>query len=191
MILRIFILISILLIQLDLFAQKKRKAISMSSVNKMNFTDSKGLRQGFWILPLPETMKHKVNYQEGLYYNNKMVGVWYKRHGDRQAYEMRIFYDTSEYVVEHFAYHENSQVGEHGFYYYCPLGYNDTINYSDATTKQKKQLILECGHLKQGKWTYYHPNGQIHSEGSYKAHEKNGVWKYYDEKGNLLKEEEY
>ena len=39
---------------------------------------------------------------------------------------------------------------------------------------------------KQGKWTYYHDNGQLKLKGEYQLGIRDGEWVFYSEKGHLL-----
>lgn len=44
-------------------------------------------------------------------------------------------------------------------------------------------IINQVNLLEDGKWKYFHPNGEIESKGKYTSGKKDGNWTYYDKKG--------
>lgn len=45
--------------------------------------------------------------------------------------------------------------------------------------------------LEQGRFTYYHPNGKVESQGDYRLGKKSGIWFRFDQWGNPLAEKVY
>lgn len=50
---------------------------------------------------------------------------------------------------------------------------------------------IDKARMKQGKWKYFYPNGNISLEGDYKNDLKHGYFKEFSENGNLLKTSKY
>ncbi len=75
------------------------------------------------------------------------------------------------------------------------------VNITQFSTRDNKrmQLVLkgdgtkhsegELGNqlIRNGKWKFWHENGQLKEEGQYVKHKKNGLWSQWDEKGNEIK----
>jgi antitoxin component YwqK of YwqJK toxin-antitoxin module len=93
-----------------------------------------------------------------------------------------IYYDTLKHKVQFNEYHENQNLKSSGFKY--PVAYKDTIyGFNEKTDSIDIPIYIDSILMMQGKWIYYHKNGQVESEGLYKDNKKKGCWKYYDERG--------
>lgn len=159
---------------------------NVASLSKYNIIDNEDNLQGFWKSSLPDAMGHNSNYEEGLFYNSKKVGVWYKRDYQRRIYEMDIYYDTSLSKVEHYTYYLNGQVKEHGFLALCAIGKKDTLHYTDPWTNKNQQIVWDSTLMKQGKWSFYNEKGVIESEGQYEKDKRKGMWSYYNREGKII-----
>jgi uncharacterized protein len=142
--------------------------------------------KGFYMnyyAPLFEAMSKKDYYDVFTYnvlsgVNNKDVDSWLEKHKS----ETKEFFDwAGTYVVDNFLTREttiNGKVVMARRWYQ-----NKKIN-SVGVENEKGDNV--------GHWYYFHPNGEMRSEGAYVADNKrDGLWKYYDETGKLSDEELY
>lgn len=155
----------------------------------INFTDKRGLRQGYWKISMPDHMGHTSNILSGFYYNGKKIGVWTLSNYSGQVIHNEIYYDTSGYKVEFKEYHLNGQLKSTGFYF--RVYQRDTISIFDERAKAYSNYVTDSVLKKQNKWSYFYDNGLLESQGLYENDKKVGIWKYFNKKGELIKEETY
>mgnify|MGYP003537914774 FL=1 len=158
---------------------------------QINDTDINGLKQGYWrsYMALMHVGRRNIVY-EGMYYNDKQVGVWRKITYTGFVCEIEIFYDTLEFLAERILYYPDGKIKAKGYVSSLPV--NDTVFVYDEEKKDlSKPMYIKEAIMKQGRWIYYYDSGNEESEGQYIADKKKGVWKYYNEKGGLIEEEEY
>lgn len=155
-----------------------------------NKVDERGLRQGYWRHPIHSDGGERISILEGIYYNGIEVGVWNLKTWKGVIVKQYIYYDTLKHKVQFNEYHENQNLKSSGFKY--PVAYKDTIfGFNEKTDSIDIPIYIDSILMMQGKWIYYHENGQVKSEGLYKNNLKKGCWKYYNERGEILKMEEF
>ena len=78
---------------------------------QINDTDINGLKQGYWrsYMALMHEGRRNIVY-EGMYYNDKQVGVWRKITYTGFVCEIEIFYDTLEFLAERILYYPDGKI---------------------------------------------------------------------------------
>lgn len=143
--------------------------------------------KGFYMnyyAPLFEAMSKKDYYDVYTYnvlsgVNNKDVNSWLEKHKS----ETKEFFDwAGSYVVDNFLTKETTINGK------VVMARRWYQNKKINSVGVENSMGDNIGH-----WYYFHPNGELRSEGAYHetSFKRNGVWKYYDETGKLSDEEFY
>jgi antitoxin component YwqK of YwqJK toxin-antitoxin module len=174
------------------YSQHIKRGVKHSKNSKrsdINRIDRNGHYQGFWKFAMPDTMGHTSNVLEGIYFNDKKVGVWALKNYKGIVLREEIYYDTFQHKVQLNEYYYNGNFKSSGFMY--PVNQKDSITVYDEKTGKPKLFSVDSVLMKQYKWSYYYDNGLLESEGAYKNDKKKGTWKYYNEKGEMIKTETY
>ncbi len=154
----------------DSIAQYKSFSLTQDR-DTVNIIDKKGLKQGKWIVTVPEIRSEPGYEEEGIYKNGKKDGIWrrYSTQGDLLAIENYRF-GGKDGVQQYYTFVGQLQKEEE-WHSYNPDAPYDTIP------------------------IYGTDNNQIISYKIVKAQQysvPNGTWKYYDtESGNVIKVEKY
>lgn len=156
--------------------------------NHENKIDSIGQKQGFWKINLPYPQRNTFCTYEGIFFNDKYVGVWQKKFQGKETVEIEIFYDTLELDAERLLFYSNGSKKGGGKISLRP--FNDTIFILGAGDDLKPHFVTKTI-MKHGSWKYYYLNGVLESEGAYQDDKQVGIWNYYDNKGSLLKRRQY
>lgn len=169
--------------------QGKRATLEKFSYLKKYVEPSPYVMEKYWLDPIKrklmsgkevEKKKYKARILHGPYkkkINNIVVeeGWFYLgvKHGRWEKY------DKANILLEKHRYNK-------GFLHESKITYYDA-----AGTKIKEVIPYEFGEM-NGKYYYFHENGEIAIEGEYKYGKKVGVWReYYDFKRRRKKEYEY
>ncbi|MBC7850339.1 MAG: hypothetical protein H7Y31_11415 [Chitinophagaceae bacterium] len=158
---------------------------------RTNLIDKKGLRQGFWRTTLPDESGRTRNRWEGFFVNDVPIGVWVKKYDDGRIYEETVYYDTLFAKIQTNEFYKNGHLKSTGYEYAVPLPVTDTVYKYDEKTKTDKPIIITTRMEKMGRWSYFHNNGQLESEGYFKNDKPIGTWRYLDSTGGLLNVREF
>jgi len=131
-------------------------------VEKENYTDSTGKRQGYWritgALSIEEGYKKSTIVEEGEYIDNKRHGLWIKYYptGSKKS---EVTYELNKPKGYYATYHPNGEMEETGFWNENKNVGNFQRFYSNG------QLAQEFYFTKRGKrnglQNYYYENGQL------------------------------
>ncbi len=152
------------------FGQVKSYSLTQDG-DTVNIIDSKGLRQGKWIVSVAELRGEPGYEEEGIYKNDKKEGVWrrYSLQGDLLAIE-NYKYGGKDGLQQYYSFLGALQKEEE-WHAYNPDAPYDTIPIYGVDNNQ----IIEYKIVKAQQYSVPH-----------------GVWKYYDsESGRVTKVEKY
>lgn len=142
----------------DLLAQCKTFKLSDRG-DTLNCVDMKGLKQGKWLVKVPELRGNPGYEEEGVFLNNKKDGLWrsYSEEGDLMSVE------NYKWGLKHGRCQYFSVLGldhEEGWWAIDPGKMYDTIDVPDLYVDGKySQVVIknEGRSMKQGKWIWYDP----------------------------------
>ena len=148
----------LLLLAGGLLAQCKTFSLSDQG-DTLNCVDMKGMKQGKWIVKVPELRGNPGHEEEGIFINDKKEGLWRKfsAQGDVEAvqnYKWGLLNGKSQY------YNLQGMEREESWWAIDPGRLYDTIDvpdlYQDGLTHSV--VVKNEGHsMKHGKWKYYDP----------------------------------
>ena len=167
------------------------------SRQKINRTDSEGLRQGEWIDFYPNgAKKTEKNYKD-----DQLHG-YYKEYDQRGVLVMTMLYDNGSIVKSNVEdqpdieivnrYDSNNKLIYNGpFRNNIPVGVHREFSdgkvtnafiYNDNGLKISEGIVDESGRY-NGKWKDFYPDGKIMAEGTYTDNRRTGLWKFYSPDG--------
>lgn len=170
------------------------------SRQKINRTDSKGLKQGEWVVFFPGgRIKSDVTYKDNLmhgYYKeydskgNLVVTLLYdngslvkSRVEDDSDIEVVNRYDDNNKLIYSGPYRNKIPVGVHREF--GPDGkVTNAFIYNDNGLLLSEGIVDESGNY-NGKWKDFYPDGKIQAEGSYTGSRRTGVWKFFNISGKV------
>jgi antitoxin component YwqK of YwqJK toxin-antitoxin module len=169
----------------------KAGAIFAQGGDTLNQTDASGLKQGYWVVSntgkvIPGCAEGQ-KLEEGRYVNNKKIGTWKTYHcngrvksemnyrEDRSA-TAKIYYESG-ILREEGTWKNNTWVGGYKYYYE-----NGKPFYDFAFNQEGKR---------EGKQTYFHPNGNTMYEGTWMDSKEAGIIREYHEDGSLKSEKNF
>ncbi len=140
------------------FSQCKTFMISVHG-DTLNCTDKAGLKQGKWVVQMPELRGEPGYEQEGVFENSKKTGTWrtYSLQGDLQAienYKYGFKNGTSQYFTM------AGMIREESWKAVNPDNPYDTVDVYDLNDPNKitqRVMKAEGTSYRQGTWTYYDP----------------------------------
>ena len=155
-----YLLIITLFISLSSHAQLKSYIIGVNG-DTLNKVDSKGLKQGRWVVHVDEVRGERGYDEQGEYKDDKKEGIWkrFSLDGDLLAIESYRF----GFKDGKSAYFNNmgDLLREESWRAIDPKDPYDTVNIYDVNDPSKvvgKQVIkLEPNSYKNGTWNYYNP----------------------------------
>jgi antitoxin component YwqK of YwqJK toxin-antitoxin module len=173
---------------------------------KINRTDSKGLKQGDWKDFYPdERIKTEKTYKDDqlhgyykeydirgnltvtmLYDNGSLVK---SRVEDEPNIEMAPKYDNEGNLISNGPYRNNVPVGIHREYTKDGKVSNAFI-YNDVGLLLSEGIVDDAGNY-NGKWKDFYPDGKVQAEGSYNDNRRSGLWKFYASTGNVIQTGSY
>jgi antitoxin component YwqK of YwqJK toxin-antitoxin module len=190
---RLSLFLAVLIIQPSLsYAQQ---------ADTLNRTDSKGMKQGYWIKKYPGG---RIQY-EGFFLNDKPAGTFKRYYEKGQIQSVQefssdgswsdaTFYHTNGFIASKGRYIGQSKEGKWQFFSEKTEGY--LICEEDYLNNQKNGISLKyypgkklCEKLtyvkdiKSGDWTQYYPNGQICVSGFYSDGRLQGKFTVFFENG--------
>ncbi len=170
------------------------------SRQRINRTDSKGLKQGDWKDFFPDgAIKSDKSYRDdqlhGYYreYNNRgkpVVTMLYDNGSivkagveDGPDIEITNRYDENGKLIYSGPFRKEIPVGIHREY----DGNGKVTNafvYNDIGQVLSEGLVDEAGN-RNGRWKDLHPDGSMQAEGQYSDNRRTGVWKFYNSSGRI------
>jgi hypothetical protein len=120
-----------------IFGQKKEKSF-INKVDKLNQC------QGYWKVYIPAGSADRLNnIQEGVYFNNKKIGVWITKTNKGEILKEDIYYDTLFYKVEEREYYLSHNIKSTGYMLASPFK-DSTIIYDIIKKKKLKCIVGQC-----------------------------------------------
>ncbi|MCU0460499.1 MAG: hypothetical protein MUF36_00580 [Bacteroidales bacterium] len=168
------------------------------SREKINRTDSNGLKQGEWIEFYPNGGKktektYKDDNLHGYYKEYDQRGVLvltmlYENGSivksnveDQPDIEIVNRYDADNKLIYSGPYRNSVPVGVHREYGKEGKVTNAFI-YNDNGLKVSEGIVDEAGNH-NGKWKDFYPDGKLKAEGTYSDNRRTGLWKFYTTEG--------
>jgi uncharacterized protein len=165
------------------------------SRERINRTDSKGLKQGEWKEFYPSgTVKSEKNFKDDLLhgyykeYNNRGVlvltmlydngSIVKSKVEDEPDIEIENKYDQNNKLIYSGPYRNKIPVGVHREYGADGKVINAYI-YNDNGLLMSEGIVDEGGN-RNGKWKDLYPDGKTQAEGQYSDNRRSGVWKFYN-----------
>ncbi|HUU99602.1 MAG TPA: hypothetical protein VMW32_01450 [Bacteroidales bacterium] len=165
------------------------------SRQRINRTDSKGLKQGEWKEFYPGGgIKNEKSYKDdqlhGYYkeYDNRGIlvltmlydsgSIVKSRVEDEPDIEIVNKYDQSGRLIYSGPYRNQVPVGIHREYSADGKVAN-AFRYNDNGLLLSEGIVDEAGNL-NGKWKDLYPDGKVLAEGQYSDNRRTGVWKFYN-----------
>jgi antitoxin component YwqK of YwqJK toxin-antitoxin module len=159
-------------------------AVSDPHDSTINQTDSKGFKQGHWIVKYDNG---KIKY-EGIFKDNHPVGEL-KRFYDDGVIKAVMIFDQSGTYAKAKIYYDNGELAAEGNYY---DNLKDSLwkYYSYYSKYLTGDEVYQKGKKNGVSHTYY-SNGKIAEELEYQDNMMNGIWKQYYDNGQLKLETSY
>lgn len=170
------------------------------SREKINRTDSKGLKQGNWLDFYPDGKKKTERF-----YKDDLLHGYYKEYDSKGNLVLTMLYDNGAIVKSKVEdsqdiefvnkYDENNKVIYNGPYRNkIPVGVHreygkdgkvtNAFVYNDNGLLISEGIVDEAGNS-NGKWKDFYPDGKIRAEGNYIDNRRTGLWKFYDPSGKV------
>jgi antitoxin component YwqK of YwqJK toxin-antitoxin module len=170
------------------------------SRERINRTDSKGLKQGEW----KEFYPNGVVRAEKNYKDDQLHG-YYKEYDTKGVLVLTMLYDNGSIVKSKVEdepdiemenrYDQNNRLVYSGpFRNKVPVGVHREFGndgkvtnayvYNDNGLKISEGIVDENGRS-NGRWKDFYPDGTIQAEGQYTENRRTGVWKFYNSSGKL------
>jgi hypothetical protein len=154
-----------LFISINGFAQYKEFIIGVKG-DTLNIVDAKGLKQGRWVVKVPDLRGERGYEEEGVYVNGKKEGNWRKfsLEGDLTAIENYRWGNKDGQNI--YFTNTGDPLREEGWRAVNPNSPYDTVSVYDVNDPTKvvgKQIVkLEGSTLRHGVWKFYDPlSGRI------------------------------
>ncbi len=170
------------------------------SREKINRTDSKGLKQGSWKDFYPDgNIKSEKSYKDDL------LNGYYKEYDNRGKLVLTMLYDNGSIVKNKVEDEPDIEiVNKHDkdgrliysgpFRNNIPVGIHRDFGkdgkvtnayvYNDNGLLLSEGIVDEGGN-RNGKWKDIYPDGKVSAEGQYSDNRKTGVWKFFNVNGKL------
>jgi antitoxin component YwqK of YwqJK toxin-antitoxin module len=128
-------------------------------------------------------------FENGLPSEESTLYLYKKRKEDRGIYQNEgthiVYWKNGKKKTENFYDKEKGSILFSQYYLNGNLKFRGVLVPKDTTSKSFESLVLDGIHY------YYHRNGNIESEMTFKRGKQHGTTVYYDENGNFLRKEEY
>ncbi len=165
------------------------------SRERINRTDSKGLKQGEWKEFYPNgAVKSEKNFKDDLLhgyykeYNNRGIlvltmlydngSIVKSKVEDEPDIEIENKYDQNNRLIYSGPYRNKIPVGVHREYGTDGKVINAYV-YNDNGLLMSEGIVDEGGN-RNGKWKDLYPDGRTQAEGQYSDNRRSGVWKFYN-----------
>ncbi|UEG48563.1 hypothetical protein LK994_07930 [Ferruginibacter lapsinanis] len=130
----------------------------------LNATDKKGLKQGKWVITVPEIRGEPGYDEEGVYKDDKKEGVWrrYSTEGDLLAIE-NYKYGGKDGIQQYYSY-LGSLIKEEEWHAYNPDAPYDTIPiYGTGSNEIVEYKIVKATQysVPHGEWKYFATDGRL------------------------------
>ena len=152
-------------ISINAFSQYKEFIVGVKG-DTLNIVDSKGLKQGRWVVKVPDLRGERGYEEEGVFVNGKKEGTWrrFSLEGDLTAVE-NYRWGNKDGKNIYFT-NTGDPLREEGWRAVNPNSPYDTVSVYDVNDPTKivgKQIVkLEGSTLRHGVWKFYDPmSGKI------------------------------
>ncbi len=166
-----------------------QNAIAATAFGDINKTDTKGQRQGYWIIKgdmvNDPAYKPESKVEEGRYADNRKEGLW-KKYWPNGKLRSSINYTSGKPTGEYELYYENGITEEHGFWA-SNKNTGDFKRFYDNGNPQQHFLFADNG-KRNGLQKYYHDNGRMALEVNIINGTESGVMRRYNSDGSLQEE---
>ncbi len=137
----------------------------------INKTDTKGNKNGMWLLTQPARMGEPSQTEFGTYEHGNKAGLWYKLDGEGELLAVETYKNN---VLDGEAkYYENGRLNCIGYYRGLNPKYEyDTVFVTDPVTHNEitRFVPTEKGTMRHGTWRFYDTdNGRLIREEDYQV----------------------
>lgn len=158
-------LIFVLLFAFAINAQSQYKSFTMSPKgDTLNRVDAKGLKQGPWVITVPELRGEPSYDEEGYFKDDKKTGPWrkYNANGDMIALENYRF-GGKDGVQQYFNLYGAIEREEEWRGYNPDAPYDTIPVYGTGSNEIISYKIIKAEQysVPHGEWKYYNPSGHI------------------------------
>lgn len=162
---------------------------SFGSEGDVNQTDSKGQRQGYWIIKGDMVDDHDYKpankVEEGNYIDNRKDGLW-KKYWPGGKLRSEVNYKSGKPLGEYKLYYANGKLEEHSTWSNNKNS-GDFKRYYENGNPQQSFLFSENG-KRNGVQRYYHENGKLSLEVNIVNGQESGLMKRYNPDGSIAEE---
>lgn len=148
---------------------------------ELNQTDSKGRKQGEWILKKPDG----TLIYEGRFVDDQPVG-WFKRYYSDGTLKAEMLHRSPDEVYAKLYYEGRQPVLMAEGKYLAQE--KDSVWLSYDPSGRLKSLDTYRSGIQEGRAVVYHENGAVSEETTYRNGERHGDWKQYYSSGKLMSE---
>lgn len=165
---------------------------SFAFEGEINQTDSKGNRQGYWIIKGAmlddNNFKPEAKVEEGNYSDNRKDGLW-KRYWPSGKRRSEVNYLAGKPIGEYKLYYENGKLEEHS-------NWTNSKNTGElkryyANGNPQQHFIFADNGKRNGLQKYYHENGKIAMEVNIVNGNESGLLRRYNPDGTLAEEKTF
>jgi antitoxin component YwqK of YwqJK toxin-antitoxin module len=170
------------------------------SREKINRTDSRGLKQGEWIEFYPTGGKKSEKS-----YKDDLLHGYYKEYDQRGLLTITMLYENGSVVESNVADQPDIEIinrynAENKLIYSGPFRNNVPVGvhrefgtdgkvsnafiYNDNGVKISEGIVDEAGRF-NGRWKDFYPDGKVQAEGTYTDSRRSGIWKFHNTKGAI------
>jgi antitoxin component YwqK of YwqJK toxin-antitoxin module len=165
---------------------------SFATGSQINMTDTKGQRQGYWIIlgSMIDDREYKPEskVEEGNYSDNRKQGLW-KKYWPSGKVRSEINYTDGKPEGEYILYYENGKIEEHS-HWYNSRNKGEFWRYYMNGNPQQYFLFAENG-KRNGPQKYYHENGKLAMEVTIVNGQESGTMRRYSADGKLTEEKTF
>ena len=166
--------------------------IQSAQAQQQNTTDSRGLKQGAWIIQgsmiKDPAYAPGATVEEGAYLNNEKEGLW-KRYWPNGMIRSEVYFEHGKPQGPYKTYYANGKLEESGRMHDGKL--TDRFQRYHSNGIMKEDLKYDGEGNRHGKQTYYHENGTLALEVDMQQGAEHGLQKRYDEQGQLMEERDF
>jgi antitoxin component YwqK of YwqJK toxin-antitoxin module len=160
--------------------------------NEINQTDSRGQRQGYWIIKGSMIDDHdykpETKVEEGNYVDNRKDGLW-KKYWPSGKLRSEVNYESGKPMGEYKLYYDNGKLEEHSNWTNSKNTGEFKRYYSNGNPQQ--HFVFAENGKRNGVQRYYHENGKLAMEVNIANGNESGLLKRYNTDGSLAEEKTF
>jgi len=166
--------------------------VTFANGTQINATDSKGQRQGYWIIlgSMLDNREYKPEskVEEGNYSDNRKEGLW-KKYWPSGVLRSEITYSGGMPAGVYTLYYENGKVEEHS-QWENSRNHGEFKRFYLNGNPQQHFYFAENG-KRNGLQKYYHENGKLAMEVNVQNGQESGIMRRYNTDGTLMEEKSF